>query len=83
MVKRVNWILVSLVLTVVSALASGPGSGEHGSGRPSDFHGHGGFQIEHNLVLPQIAVGKDISTTLVISSQANSELMPWLEVESC
>ncbi|MFQ5740302.1 MAG: hypothetical protein ACE5JX_14945 [Acidobacteriota bacterium] len=56
------------------------GPGDHEDG-PGSYMGHMGHELEHNRILPQIGVGKDISTTIVLSSQANLQMMTWLEEE--
>lgn len=65
--------------------ADGPGTGPGGpdahEGGPGSFVGHMGHELEHNLVLPQIATGRDVSTTLALASQANPERMHWLDEE--
>jgi hypothetical protein len=87
--KRVKLDLTIVAIPLIIAFslltpagAVGMGDGGHGSGPgsgPGNFEGYNGHELEHNMVLPQIAVGKDISTTLVISSHGSSEMMSWLE----
>lgn len=54
----------------------GPG-GDHGPGF-DDFHGYQNLPLEHNLVLPQLAVGSDVDTTIVLLNLASQEMMPWV-----
>lgn len=59
----------------------GPGGGGDHTGGPGSLRGHHGLELEHNLVLPQIAVGRDIATTLTLASLGNPAFHPWLAAE--
>lgn len=56
----------------------GPGDQERG---PGSFIGHRSLEMEHNLVLPQLAVGRDISTTIALSSLGDPQRQRWLGSE--
>ncbi len=74
-------ILIGVLLFVGSGLAQmGPGGG-HGSGF-GDMTGHAGTRLEHNLVLPQVAVGPDLTTSIVLLNWANAQQMPWVTAQN-
>lgn len=75
-------LLASLVLFPCSSAAfgQGPGMGPGGGHDGDHFSGHHGLELEHNLVLPQLAVGKDVSTRLILSNLGNPQRTPWLSV---
>jgi hypothetical protein len=66
-----------------SGMGPGSGSGEGpGSGYDlGSFPGWGGHELERNLVLPQVAVGESIKTTLVLFNLGHTQRMQWLEPE--
>ncbi|RPI29725.1 MAG: hypothetical protein EHM61_00630 [Acidobacteria bacterium] len=73
--------LVGLSLLAGSAWAQmGPG-GSHGPGL-GDMTGHAGRPLEHNLVLPQLAIGPDITISIVLLNWGNTQRMPWATAES-
>ena len=82
---RLTTLTAVILLLGLAAYGNGPGASGMGPGGPGDhedgpgtYVGHRGHELEHNRILPQIAVGRDISTTLVLSSQANLQRMTWL-----
>jgi hypothetical protein len=94
--KSVLCILGSLTIMTSIALAQGPGTGPGGGGMgPGSGPGHGGgsgegyqsyqgwqdHDLEHNLVLPQIAVGGNTVTTLALFNMGNHQQMTWLDSE--
>jgi hypothetical protein len=66
----------------VLAHESGGGMGGHGNGHNDEMHGFGDHHMEHNLILPQIVVGGNSTTTLVLFSLGNREQMPWVDDEN-
>jgi hypothetical protein len=77
-----NQIAVSILLVFassVSAFSQMPGM-RSGSG-PRTFRGHEGRELEHNLVLPQIAVGERYSTSIMLFNFGDPGLMSWLSNE--
>ncbi|MFH1573231.1 MAG: hypothetical protein ABIG68_04570 [Acidobacteriota bacterium] len=63
-------------LAVLGSVAFAQG-GMMGPGFPN-FPGHAGYEIDHNLVLPQIAVGANYSTSLVLLNLGNQQYMSWV-----
>jgi hypothetical protein len=59
----------------------GDGMGGHGNGHEEEMLGFGDHHMEHNLILPQIVVGGNSTTSLVLFSLGNREQMPWVEDE--
>jgi hypothetical protein len=59
----------------------GDGMGGHGNGHEEEMHGFGDHHMEHNLILPQIVVGGNSTTTLVLFNLGNREQMPWVDDE--
>jgi hypothetical protein len=43
--------------------------------------GFGGQPMDHNLVIPQVAVGPDNVTTLVLTNLGNSQMMSWIPLQ--
>ena len=72
----VSAVLTGLLLAGSAWAQMGPGGG-HGPGF-RDMTGFAGAPLEHNLVLPQVAVGPDITTSIVLLNWGNSQNMPWL-----
>lgn len=56
----------------VLAQGHGPGGDD-----PPGHEGHEGHEIEHNLVLPQVAVGPNITTTIVLHNLGGPDSLPW------
>ncbi len=71
--------LVTLFAGIVLLVAVCPAAQAQmmGPGMPGGM-GFGGHQIDHNLVIPQMAVGQDYATTLVLQNLGNSQMMTWL-----
>lgn len=85
--KRTEILFVFTLLALclgVPLLAHGPdgepGQGP-GGGPDDDWHGFDDHHVDHNLVLPQIAVGQHYTTTLFFANLGNSQRMPWAEDE--
>lgn len=57
----------------------GSGPGDPGSGHGEEMHGFGEHHMEHNLILPQIVVGANSTTTLMILNLGDSDQMPWVD----
>jgi hypothetical protein len=62
-----------------------PGSGHgHGGGSGEGYQSYYGWQghdLEHNLVLPQVAVGGNTVTTIALFNMGNRQQMTWLDSE--
>ncbi|HSR50518.1 MAG TPA: hypothetical protein VLV83_06790 [Acidobacteriota bacterium] len=77
-------VFLILVLAGAPAWAQGPGGGPGGPGQgpgqgpPEDFPGFAGLPVERNLVLPQVALGQGVVTTIVLSNMGLGQRMPWL-----
>lgn len=80
-------ILGSLLLFTFSVRAQGPGMGPgggfgHGPGSGyENFPGWRGMELEHNLILPQVAVGEGVTMTLILNNMGGPQRMGWLEPE--
>lgn len=73
--------VIGVLLFGGSGLAQmGPGGG-HGPGF-GDMTGHAGTRLEHNLVLPQLAVGPDINASIVLLNWGNAQRMPWATAQN-
>ncbi len=80
MKKLILLSVICLVAAFFPGSAAGQmmgGGGGHGPGF-TDFHGYENLPLEHNLVLPQLAVGSDIDTTIVLLNLANQQMMTWV-----
>ena len=91
MKNKTTVFLGVILLSVSSLLAQGPGmdpgmgtgpghGGASGQGFQS-FPGWQGHDLEHNLILPQVAVGNEITTTLALTNMGNRQFMSWLDGE--
>lgn len=65
-------------LTPAYGQGPGPGMGSGGGDGPGSLAGFRGHELEHNLVLPQLATGKDITTTLVLLNVGDPLRLGWL-----
>lgn len=69
---------VSLALVCLgfgtSLFAQMPGMG----GGSDTFIGYQGHNMDHDLVLPQVAVGEHYTTSLLLLNLGNAQLMPWV-----
>ncbi len=54
------------------------GGQQPGTDHPGRFAGWQGLELERNLVLPQVAVGGDITTTLVLGNLGSRLRLGWL-----
>ncbi len=94
--RSVLYILGSFTLLTSLALAQGPGMDPGGGGMDSgsrpghgggsgqgyqSFSGWQGHDLEHNLVLPQMAVGGSTVTTVSLFNMGNQQQMTWLDPE--
>lgn len=77
--KCFAWIM--LLGFAFGAVAHAQGMGMPGTGMPG-MMGFGGQPMDHNLVIPQLAVGPDNVTTLVLTNLGNSQMMSWIPVQN-
>lgn len=81
--KNLGLFIFSLFISATVSLAQGmgpgmgPGPGNGGPGSDDDFFGYMGHEIEHNLVVPQVAVGPQVKTTLILLNFASPQQMSW------
>jgi hypothetical protein len=92
MIKRRLILIVIVVLVLGSPVLGhepgdgmgeghGSGPGDPGSGHGEEMHGFGDHHMEHNLILPQIIVGGNSTTTVMLLNLGNMEQMPWVDNE--
>ncbi len=88
MIRRIAEAFLLVLFLSSTIWAQGPGGpnanhpgGTHAGAGPGSLPGWSGHELEHNLVLAQMAAGRDITTTLIVSSQANRQMMTWAEAE--
>lgn len=71
--------LFLLAIFVVMVPCSGYGH-EPGNGNGSDdHHGYMGHEMDHSIVLAQLAVGEHYTTRVFLMNMGNSRRMPWSE----
>jgi hypothetical protein len=76
--------LISLALLIISPCAvlyaqmGGMGSSSTTS---SGFTGYDGHDMQRNLILPQVAVGQHYTTSLLLLSMANTQMMSYLSTQ--
>ncbi len=71
-------VSVCLALVIMrpgtGAFAQMPGMG----GGSGTFMGYGGHNMDHDLILPQVAVGEHYTTSLLLLNLGNSQVMNWV-----
>lgn len=78
---RLQALLTAFFLSGAALLAQGQGPG-HGPGEPpEDFPGFAGHHLEHNLVLAQVAVGPNATTTIVLHNLGNPQRLAWASAD--
>jgi hypothetical protein len=75
--KLVLLAIFAVVLVPCSGYAHDPGSG-NGS---DDDHGYMGHEMDHSIVLAQLAVGEHYTTRIFLMNMGNMRRMPWSEEE--
>lgn len=78
MMRRIFKSLTNFVFLL--AISGSAINAQMGSG-PGDFTDHEGHQMDHNMVVPQIAVGEHYTTTLVLLNLGDTEQMGWMSDE--
>jgi len=80
--NRRSGVFVCLALVVsclgATSFAQMPGTG-NGSGT---FAGHEGHNMDHDLILPQVAVGQHYTTSLLLLNMGNSQVMNWVPAQN-
>ncbi len=71
---------VFLFVFALGAAAHAQTMGMTGPGT-SGMMGFGGQPMDHNLVIPQVAVGPDYVTTLILNNLGDSQMMSWVPVQ--
>ena len=77
-----NEVVLSIFCTSLlafSVFAHGPGDGGNRDGSGDEMHGFGDHHLEHNLILPQVVVGGNSTTTFMLFNLGNREQMPWVD----
>jgi hypothetical protein len=79
--RRRGGMFLSLAVAVIgvggTSFAQMPGMG----GGSGTFIGYGGHNMDHDLILPQVAVGEHYTTSLVLYNIGNSQVMNWVPLQ--
>ncbi len=71
---------VLFLSSLLGSPAHGQVGGMMGPGMPG-IMGFAGHQMDHNLVIPQMAVGPDYVTTLVLLNLGSNQMMSWVPLQ--
>lgn len=78
----VGWSSLLLIGGVALAqMGGGMGPGGNHGPAPDHFPGWQGHELEHNIILPQVAVGDQVTMTLVFTNMGTPRRMGWFEDE--
>ncbi|GAB4239198.1 MAG: hypothetical protein Kow00109_13970 [Acidobacteriota bacterium] len=78
---RFSLITILLLTPALMYAQMGGGMGGNHDDAAGHFAGYQGHELEHNIILPHVAVGESVNLTLILSNLGGPQRMGWLPSE--